>query len=462
MSSLSRISNYFKLLRFTPFDITTEVGRSKERYRLIVISGISGLAAKLIIALIGLVSVPLTIHYLGKEQFGLWMVVSSLVIWMQIADFGIGNGLTNALAEAHGRDDHGAANGYFSASIAATLVMALFCFAIIYSLSLWLPWNIIINLHKDDLAPLAAQCFLAAGMVFVVNIPLSVASRALIAYQCGYLASATQILSAFASLAGLFVAIMMKLDLFWLVVLSSSGQLIGHLLAFGILLKILPWLRFHRKFITGQALRRIADSSIPLFIFQIGALSVNQLVNIVIVQVGTLEMVADYNVVLKIYILVFTVGISISAPFYPAIREAYEKHEAIWVMNALNRVLFVRLAVLLPAGICLLFTGDLIIQLWIHMPIESRFGFMGWLAFLLSLLFAATSSTLGEILTSLDDIWPQIKIVFLSAVVVLTSMVILIPKIGLAGVFFAMAISTLYPILWSWRKLKSGLETHFS
>src|SRR5512136_2603306 len=98
MSLSERIRIYSEVLRFTPFDASTEHGRSKERYRLIAFSGISGLTARMIIALSGVVSVPLTVHYLGKEQFGLWMVVSSMVVWMQLADFGIGNGLTNAVA----------------------------------------------------------------------------------------------------------------------------------------------------------------------------------------------------------------------------------------------------------------------------------------------------------------------------------------------------------------------------
>ena len=173
-------------------------------------------------------------------------------------------------------------------------------------------------------------------------------------------------------------------------------------------------------------------------------------------------MVADYNILLKIYMLVFAIGISFSAPFYPAIREAYEKHDAGWVFRALRRVLFIRTGIILIAGICLLFTGDLLIRMWLNLSLESHFGFLGWFSFLLSLVFASTSSTLGEILTSLDDIWSQIKIVFISAAIVITSMYLLIPSIGVAGVFLAMALSTIYAILWSWRRLHLKLQERFT
>jgi O-antigen/teichoic acid export membrane protein len=295
-----------------------------------------------------------------------------------------------------------------------------------------------------------------------VNIPLSVAGRVFIAYQNGYRASITQVVSALASLACLMAAIMLKLDIVWLVLLVSSGPVVGNLFAWFMLIRILPWLRISWSTITRPAIRRIANSSVPLFLFQIGALIINQLVNVVIAQVGTLRMVADYNIILKIYLLIFAMGISFSAPFYPAIREAYEKHDAGWVFRALRRVLFIRTGIIFIASMCLLFTGDLIIRMWLNLSLESNFGYLGWFSFLLSLVFASTSSTLGEILTSLDDIWSQIKIVFISAVVVITSMYLLIPSIGVAGVFFSMALSTIYAILWSWRRLHMKLQERFT
>ena len=458
----NKIRLYKEILGFKSFDTSTEQGRSKERYRLIALSGIVGLAAKLVTAVLGLVSVPLTIHYLGKEQFGLWMVINSLVVWMQLADFGIGNGLINALAEANGRNDRKAACGYVSSALAASSAVTFLGFIPVYLFSIGLPWNIILNLPKGELASIAGQCFFVSGLVFIVNIPLSVAGRVFIAYQNGYRASLTQVVSALASLACLMAAIMLKLDIVWLVLLVSSGPVVGNLFAWCMLIRILPWLRISWSTITGPAIRRIVNSSVPLFLFQIGALIINQLVNVVIAQVGTLRMVADYNIILKIYLLIFAIGISFSAPFYPAIREAYEKHDMGWVFRALRRVLFIRTGIIFIASLCLLFTGDLIIRMWLNLSLESNFGYLGWFSFLLSLVFASTSSTLGEILTSLDDIWSQIKIVFISAVVVITSMYLLIPSIGVAGVFFAMALSTIYAILWSWRRLHMKLQERFT
>src|ERR1700692_3845800 len=53
-----------------------------------------------------LITIPLTVHYLGDERFGLWMTISSVLAMANFADFGIGNGLLNAVADAYGKDDY--------------------------------------------------------------------------------------------------------------------------------------------------------------------------------------------------------------------------------------------------------------------------------------------------------------------------------------------------------------------
>ena len=51
-------------------------------------------------ALITLLMVPLTITCLGEYQNGVWLTVSSLLVWIDQMDIGLGNGLRNKLAES--------------------------------------------------------------------------------------------------------------------------------------------------------------------------------------------------------------------------------------------------------------------------------------------------------------------------------------------------------------------------
>jgi O-antigen/teichoic acid export membrane protein len=210
--------------------------------------------------------------------------------------------------------------------------------------------------------------------------------------------------------------------------------------------------------ISRSAFSRVAASSVPMFLFQIGALLVNQLVNLVIARTATLALVTDYNVVLRLYIFVFAIAAGLSSPFYAAIREAHERGEARWAWKAMRYSLSVRVLATLPFAAILVAAGDLLVSWWIGASIARPIGTWGWACVSLCLLLSAISSLLSEVLQSLDDIWAQVGIVFLSAATVLGLLGVLIPGLGVPGVFLAMAASTIFPLGWSYRRLKTRFE----
>ena len=79
-------------LRLKEFDTSTPQGRSLERYRRVALTVVTTAGAKLVAILTTLVTVPLTLHYLGAERYGMWMTISSIVAMMGLADLGMGLG----------------------------------------------------------------------------------------------------------------------------------------------------------------------------------------------------------------------------------------------------------------------------------------------------------------------------------------------------------------------------------
>jgi hypothetical protein len=70
--------------------------RGRERYRRAGITASTSFLSKALTIIISFASVPLTVHYLGAERYGVWLVISSLLTWMSLTDFGLaGNGLVN-------------------------------------------------------------------------------------------------------------------------------------------------------------------------------------------------------------------------------------------------------------------------------------------------------------------------------------------------------------------------------
>lgn len=444
----SLISGITQYLRTPPHTLSEIEKRSHERYRLIAISGATATINKLLSALVGVISVPLVVHYTGKELFGLWMVINSMIIWMQLADFGIANGLSNAIAEAYGRDDSNAASSYLSTALATTIIVATIMAPVLAISYHAIPWKFLINTYNPGLIDFSSKAFLIAGTTFILNIPLSLASRVFIAYQRGYIFNILQSTSSIMSLLWLWLAIHGNADILLLVAISALAPVIANAMLWFCLSSLNPRIHISFALIHRKALFRVAHSSIPIFLFQIGALLVNQLVNLIIVKLSNLTVVTDYNIIMRLYIFVFTVASSLSSQFYAPIREAFERGDKIWINKALHHCIRLRIFTVLPFVVTLIFFGDWVVRKWIGQQTAEPLGIYGWGCVGLSLLFSSTSSMLSETLSSLDDIWWQVRIVLLSAITVLGLMYILIPSYGVAGVFISMTASTIIPIYW--------------
>src|SRR3989304_9412708 len=66
---------FFSFLRTTPFDTSTDEGRSKERYRRIVLTSVTSFVSRAVLAGCALVSVRLALNYLGAERYGRWLTI---------------------------------------------------------------------------------------------------------------------------------------------------------------------------------------------------------------------------------------------------------------------------------------------------------------------------------------------------------------------------------------------------
>ncbi|MGC2403792.1 MAG: hypothetical protein WA510_28625, partial [Acidobacteriaceae bacterium] len=164
--------------------------RGVERYRRVGITASSSFIAKALNILISFLSIPLTIHYLGSERYGVWLTISSLLMWMALTDFGLsGNALINALAEASGKDDREAAREYVSSAFWALSCIALICGAVAAISFPWISWRAVFHVSASTSAhELNLACAMALA-IFILGFPLSLQYSIYSAYQDGYLAN---------------------------------------------------------------------------------------------------------------------------------------------------------------------------------------------------------------------------------------------------------------------------------
>ena len=87
--------------------------------------GISGVLSKASTLVATALSLPIAVRYLGPQQYGFWVTISTTVVMFAVMDLGIAFTLTNHIATAHVRDDRRAAQRYYSTAFWTSTAIAV-------------------------------------------------------------------------------------------------------------------------------------------------------------------------------------------------------------------------------------------------------------------------------------------------------------------------------------------------
>lgn len=363
---LGRTRDMKNLLRLKPFDTSTEEGRSQERYRRAALTTLASVAARAVTVCTSLLTVRLTIHYLGTERYGLWMTVTSVVSLLTFADLGIGNGLLNALADAHGRDDMKAAHRYVSSAFFVLLGIATLLLAIFGCVYSFIPWARLFNVASPLAVREAGPAVFVFLACFLVNMPLDVVQRVQTGRQKGFATSIWTIVGSLAGLGCLILVMNRQGGLPWLILAILGGQILGVLgnwaQEFGV---AHPELFPSPGYWDLASARMILGTGIMFFLLQVcGALSV-PLDNIIITQVLGPEAVTQYAVPIRPFILLTSVASMFVMPLWPAYGEALARGDSKWVKSTFRHSISYSVLVFGPVCLGLAVFGKFIIRVWV-------------------------------------------------------------------------------------------------
>ena len=154
--------------------------------------------------ILSLLLVPLTIHYLDKNNYGIWLTISSLVAWMSYFDIGLNNGLRNKFAEAKALNNTELAQKYVSTTYALLILIFIPLTILLIVLNNFLNWSTIFkttNTMSKDLSTV----FIIIISYFSIKFILSTINTLLLADQKPAHASFIGLLEQILSLITIFI-----------------------------------------------------------------------------------------------------------------------------------------------------------------------------------------------------------------------------------------------------------------
>lgn len=310
--------------------------RGLRRYQLAAQTAIAGVGSHTISVLTNFLLVPVMLHYMGSEQYGLWLTLQSLTAFAAFLDFGISNSTLNAITAANARKDYERVG-----ALIMTAVGALSGMAGVMGLSASAAWPLIPWERICGSIPSASVGDVAGGTaVFVAYaamlMPLAFVDRVAVAFQDGRLANVARAVASMATLVaaavvvkfgGSFATMCLATTLPSLVVWAGTWFLLG---------KSRPWifpgtLRFDPKLI-----RQLAATGMMFVGIQATAVLGSAVDNPIIATIAGPTAVAVYGAHYKLFALVSVLSALFLSPLWPAYTDAEAHQERRWVQTTLT------------------------------------------------------------------------------------------------------------------------------
>lgn len=421
-------------------DVGSDSSHSWERYRRATFTAAAALAARGLNLVTTLVMVPLTLGYLGAERYGMWMTISSLIALLSLTDLGIGNGLMNAIAHAHGTGNRqDAARKVSSALVMLALVAAFLglAFALSYSL---VPWAHLFSVTSVQAQAEAAPATAAWVACFLIGLPLSIAAQVRNGYQEGYMQHMVSILASLAAVTLLVLAIAGRQSLPVLVLAVASPPVVAAVSNSGLVFwRRYPWLRPSWRQVDVRSVVSLLRVGVLFFVLQISIALAFTSDTLITARILGPVAVAEYAVSAKLFMVPTAIVAAMFSALWPAYRESISRGDVTWARRTLTRSLRVGLLITIPSAVLLVVFGLWLIHLWVGDEVQPPFllvlGFGVWI------ILNGLGTSVAMFLNGAQEIRAQAGAAIVMAIANITVSIWLAGRIGVAGVIWGTVIT---------------------
>lgn len=379
---------------------------------------------------------------LAPEEFGLFAVLTSIVMLSGSMDFGLANGLRNRLASlVADSSESDTARRYCYAAIYVLAALAVVVVAAIAASASVIPWAWLFNIESHEFAQAARWGLPVVFGLMSMNVPLLVGGAGLYAYQeshrkalyDGATAVAAALLAAGMALTGAgFNAICMIYFGAY-----TAGGLLG-------LIVFLVGRRWRPLVLSGSEIadcvRQLLASSVSFWLLSLSAAVLVAAGPFMAGRTIGLEAAGHFGLVQRLFMFLITVQQAILLPFWSAFTHAAASSDWQWVRNTLRWLVVKTVGGVAVAAVTLVMSAELILRIWAgrSLQVSTLAGLMAVWA-----IVYAWTSVYSVCLNGLGRLKGQVVCSCLGAVLVPVMCEYLGPRFGTTGIAIPLIVGLL-------------------
>ncbi|MBR4925220.1 MAG: MATE family efflux transporter [Prevotella sp.] len=387
-----------------------------------------------------LLMVPLTIMCLGDYKNGVWLTISSFLLYTDSLDIGLGNGLRNKLAAYWAKGDMEKARQSVSSTfftlILIMLPIAIILLVLINTIDLYALVNV-----KPQIIDNLREVYSISTILVCAHFVIKFIGNIYLGLQLPAVNNLLVVGGQTLALAIIFVLSRQKgMDnmLLWVAIANTLAPLVIYVIAYPITFyKKFPELRPSLKYFKKEMVGELLGLGFKFFILQIAGIIIFASSNFVISNVVSPAQVTPYQVAYRYFSLTMMVFTVIGVPFWSATTDAYERGDIDWIKKSMKRLHMILIAIFC-ALVLMVVVANFVYRIWVGSDIIVPMSLTIGMA--LYLMIVITSLCYSYFLNGFGFLRLQLITTIISAIIYIPLAIALGHRFGTTGIVIALCI----------------------
>lgn len=387
-----------------------------------------------------LLMVPLTIMCLGEYKNGVWLTISSFLIYTDSLDIGLGNGLRNKLAAYWAKGDMEKARQSVSSTfftlILIMIPIAIILLVLINTIDLYALANV-----KPQIIDNLREIYSISTILVCAHFVIKFIGNIYLGLQLPAVNNLLVVGGQTLALAILFVLSRQKgMDnmLLWVAIANTLSPLIIYIIAYPITFyKKYPELRPSLKYFKKEMVGELLGLGFKFFILQIAGIVIFASSNFVISNVISPAQVTPYQVAYRYFSLTMMIFTVIGVPFWSATTDAYERGDIDWIKKSMKRLHMILIAIFI-ALVIMVVVANFVYRIWVGSDIIVPMSLTIGMA--LYLMIVITSLCYSYFLNGFGFLRLQLITTIGSAIIYIPLAIALGHRFGTTGIVAALCL----------------------
>lgn len=386
-------------------------------------------------------AITATVPYLGSERFGAWMTIASLAAMLSFLDLGIGNALTNRVAQATNTGESQSLTRVITGGLSTLLILCLLLAVGLTLIAMALPLATIMKIRTPAVANEVGQAAVVFALLFSASTFTNGISRVFSGLQRGFEMHIAAALGSAASLLGLYVAANAKANIPVLLVCTMLGPILANLFLLARLQKLGQFSPAQSVFAISTEYPILLRHGSLFFLLQIGTMVGWGADSLIISNTAGAASVAAFAIVQRMTLLISQPLAMLNAPLWAAYADADSRGEKTFIRQTFKHSLRITLMASTVGALLLVLAGEDIARMWTQNHVQPE----NWLlvAMAIWVILESTGNSLGVFLNGVGVVRQQVWVVISFVLLAIPMKYWLGSNYGAAGVVMAGVVAYL-------------------